>query len=67
MSIEICTRCTRAVDTDKDIDGVYSDDKYICFNCATEEELYVDIMEMVKTLELNNNFADSIELNEMGI
>ena len=51
MSIEVCTRCTRYVDTDEDIDGVYPNGEYVCFSCATEEELHDDIMKMVARIE----------------
>lgn len=40
MSIEICSRCCKTVDSDYE-DVVYTKDKHepVCFDCATDEEL----------------------------
>lgn len=38
MSMVLCERCDRLVDTDYDCDGKWTDGGYIHWDCLTDEE-----------------------------
>lgn len=41
MSIMMCDNCDRHVDTDYNVEGIYTgDNRYVCSKCADEYQLY---------------------------